>query len=219
MNKKIKGIFELILIIAAFLFSSYIIQTNLLFLENLVTNDILGMIIYLILEISSIVIAPITTIPLIVIATNLWGWIATGILNIIGWMIGSWIAFIIARKYGIKIIRKFISLEKISEIEKKIPRKNIFWSIVLLRMIIPTDVLSYALGIFTKIKIRTYLLATLIGITPIAFLISYLGGIDIYIQIILVLIAGIILILFWILKLTCKKCSKLIKKNKNKKFI
>lgn len=214
MNKKIKGVLELIIVIAAFLFSSYIIQSNLLLIESLVTNDILGMMIYLILEIASIVIAPITTIPLIVIATNLWGWFATGILNIIAWMIGSWIAFIIARKYGVKIIKKFISIKKISEIEEKIPKKNLFWSIVLLRIIIPTDVLSYALGIFTKIKTRTYLLATLIGITPIAFLISYLGSIDIYIQIILVLIAAIILILFWILKLTCKKCSKLIKKNK-----
>ena len=213
MDKKIKGLLEILVVVLAFLFFSYLIQSNLDFFERLVTNNLIGMIVYVLLEISSIVIAPITTFPLIIVASNLWGWFLAGVLSITGWMIGAWIAFVIARKYGVKIIRKFISLENVHKIEKKIPREHLFWSVVLLRILIPTDVLSYALGIFTKMKTKNYLLATLIGITPFAFIFAYLGGVPIKYQIILFLIAGILILIGWITKLTCKKCMDIFRRN------
>ena len=139
------------------------------------------------------------------------GWMLTGILNIVGWMIGSWIAFIIARKYGVKLVKKFISIEKTHEIENKIPKEHLFWSVVLLRVIIPIDILSYALGLFTKMSTRSYLLATLIGITPFAFIWAYLGGFPFKYQAILFLIIGILISLGWIVKLVCKKCANIFK--------
>lgn len=212
MNKQIKGILEAIAVVIVFLGFSYLIQSNLDFFQGLVTNNLTGMFIYFILEVASIVVAPVTTLPLVVVATNLWGWIATGILNFVGWFIGSWIAFVIARKYGVRIVRKFISIEKIHEIEQRIPRKHLFWSVVLLRTAIPADVLSYALGIFTKMKLKRYLLATAIGIAPFAFLLAYFGGIRIEYQILLFLIVGILIAIGWITKLTCKKCVEFVQK-------
>lgn len=187
MKKQIKGLIEVLIIVVLFLFFSYVVQSNLEFLEGLVTNNFIGMFIYLILEISSIVIAPVTTLPLVIIAANLWGWILTGILNIIGWMIGSWMAFLIARKYGVDVIKKFISINKIHEVENRIPKEHLFWSVVLMRIIIPVDILSYALGIFTKMSMKSYLLATLIGITPFAFAWAYFGRVNIQYQLILFL--------------------------------
>ena len=73
MEKRIKGILEVLSVVIVFLFFSYIIQSNFAFLEGLVTNDFVGISIYFLLEISSIVIAPVTTLPLVVFATNLWG--------------------------------------------------------------------------------------------------------------------------------------------------
>ena len=215
MDRRLKRIAEVLAVVIAFLFFSYIIQSNLEFLESLVTNNFIGILIYLFLEISSIVIAPVTTLPLIIIATNLWGWFFTGILNVVGWFIGSWLAFIIGRKYGVQIVRRFISIQKIYEIERKIPKEHLFWSVVLLRVVVPADVISYALGIFTKMKTKDYLLATLIGITPFAFIWAYFGGIDFYYQVILFLVAGILILIGWITKLVCRKCVEFVNKRRN----
>ena len=205
----------MLIIVVLFLFFSYVVQSNLEFLEGLVTNNFIGMFIYLILEISSIVIAPVTTLPLVIIAANLWGWILTGILNIIGWMIGSWMAFLIARKYGVDVIKKFISINKIHEVENRIPKEHLFWSVVLMRIIIPVDILSYALGIFTKMSMKSYLLATLIGITPFAFAWAYFGRVNIQYQLILFLALGVLILLIWIIKITCKRCAYFVRRKRS----
>ncbi len=206
MNKQIKGLIEILIVVFVFLFLSYIIQQNIELFESFVTSNFIGIIVYILIEIASIVIAPITTLPLIVVASNLWGWFFAALLSIIGWSIGAWIAFILARKYGVKIIQKFISLEKINKIERKIPKEHLFWTVVLLRIATPTDVLSYALGIFTKMKTRDYIIATIIGITPLAFLFAYLGAIPILYQLMLFLTGGILIIIGWILKIGLRKC-------------
>ena len=192
MDKRIKGILEVLVVVIVFLFFSYLIQSNLEFLGEFVTNDFVGMLIYFLLEVLSIVIVPVTTLPLVVIASNLWGGFLTGVLNVVGWTIGGWIAFMIARKYGVKIVKKFISIKKINEIENKIPKEHLFWSVILLRVVIPMDILSYALGIFTRMNVGSYLLATFIGIIPFAFIWAYFGGINFYYQLILFLIVGIL---------------------------
>ena len=53
--------------------------------------------------------------------------------------------------------------------------KNPFWSVVLLRLVVPMDVISYVLGLFTDIGWLKYAAATAIGLTPSAFLLAYLG--------------------------------------------
>lgn len=200
MKTKTKEIIEISIIIALFIFFSYLVQENLNFFEGLMINDIFGIIIFIFIEVSSIVIAPVTTLPLISVASNLWGWLLTGIISVFAWTLGSWIAFIIGRKYGVKIIKKFVSLEGVYKIEKKIPHKHLFWSVVLLRLIIPIDILSYALGIFTKIKTRTYLLATIVGTTPFAFVWAYLGTMRFYYQICALLIAVVIFLIGFIIR-------------------
>lgn len=205
LNKKLKGIIEFLIIVLVFLLFSYIVQENLEFFEAFVTNNLIGIIIYVLIEISSIVIAPITTLPLIAAASNLWGWIFTGFISVFAWTIGSWIAFFIGRKYGVLIIKKFLSIEQVYKIEKKIPKQHLFWSVVFLRMIIPVDVLSYALGIFTKMSTRNYIIATIIGITPFAFALAYLGTIPFIYQIISFLIASIIILIGWFFKVKFKK--------------
>ena len=64
-------------------------------------------------------------------------------------------------------------LEKVHLIEKLIPQRNIFLSVIFLRMAIPVDVLSYALGLFSSISFKLYFVATLVGVSPFAFIFSY----------------------------------------------
>lgn len=193
MNPKIRSFIEISLIILLFVLFSYIIQSNLDLFKSYIGSNLQGMLIYVLISIIAIVIAPISTMPMIPVASNLWGGFTAGVLSIIGWTIGSMIAFIIARKYGVKIVKWIIPIEKIARFEKSLPEENIFWTIVFLRMVIPVDILSYALGLFSKMKTNRYFFATLIGVTPFAFVFAYLGKLPIYYQGIAFAVAIIIL--------------------------
>ncbi|MAH03199.1 hypothetical protein CMI39_00220 [Candidatus Pacearchaeota archaeon] len=195
MDQKTKSIIEVFFIILIFIVLSYIVQTNLEYFKDIIGDGFVGMFFYVLITIIAVVVAPVTAMPfLLPIAANLWNWVFVAILSIIAWTIGAIIAFILARIYGVRIVKKFVSIDKITKFEKMIPKKNIFWSVVFLRMVIPVDILSYALGIFSKISIRSYLLATLIGVAPFAFILSYLGQMPFYYQIVAFLIAIIIII-------------------------
>lgn len=189
MKDKNKTFIEIILIILFFIIISYIVQTNIISITGIIGGGFFGMFFYVILVITAIVIAPISSVPLIPLASSIWGWFISAILSIIGWTIGSIIAFVLARKYGVPLISKFISINKINKLEKLVPKENVFWSIVFLRMSIPVDILSYALGLFSKITLKHYFLATLIGVTPFAFVFAYAGTISFYYQIFALVIA------------------------------
>jgi len=194
-SEKSKSFIGLFIILALFILSSYFVRNNIDFIENLIGNDFLGILIYILISITAIVIAPISMMPLIPVASNLWGWFFAGIINIIGWTLGSVIVFFISRKYGVKLIKRFVSLKKINEFESKIPKENLFIDIVLLRMILPIDILSYALGLLSKVDFKTYVLATIIGVTFFAFVFSFLGTISIYYQLIGFFVVGLIVVL------------------------
>ena len=182
----------LILIIFLFLFTSYLVQKNIIFFESLFVFPFLGMLIYVGLNIFETVFAPLSVFPTIPMASHLWGPVVTALLSIFAWTVGAIIAFALARRYGRPLVENIFSFKKIQHIESLLPERNIFLGIVLLRMVVPVDVLSYALGIFTHIRWKTYILATLMGITPGAFIFAYVGGLSLVSQIIAFFIAGIL---------------------------
>lgn len=164
-------------VILLFVISSWLVQANLEAIAGLIGDGIGGMAIYVLVSIATIVLAPVATIPLIPIASGLWGGFVTGILNIGSWLIGAMIAFSLARFIGIRFVRKMVPLDRLERLEKRIPEQGKFWTIVLLRMIIPVDILSYALGLFSRVRPTLYFWATLMGIIPFAFILAYAGEI------------------------------------------
>lgn len=162
-------------------------------LKSLVQHDqILGMFIYVFLNTLSVVIAPLSTLPLIPLASTIWGWAISGILSVIGWLLGAEIAFLLARYFGKPLIQKIISIQKIEEFEKQIPEKNLFFTVVFLRMFVSVDLLSYALGIFSNMKNTQYIFATLLGILPSAFIYAYTGTLPFVYQIAALLFGSIV---------------------------
>ena len=132
-----------------------------------------GMIVYVAITIVAVVIAPVSTLPLLPVAVGLWGSLVAALLSIFGWTIGAIVAFFLARRFGRPVIHKFVDLHKVEQFEKALPEQHIFWSLVFLRMALPVDVLSYAAGLFTKINFSTYFSSTILGIMPFAFVFSY----------------------------------------------
>ena len=214
MNDRTKSAFGIFIIIVSFILVSYFVQNNMDDLRRFIGFSYFGMVFYIIILILETVIAPVSAVPLVPLASNLWGWFLTAILSIIGWTLGAMITFFIAREYGVPLIKKFISLEKIEKYEKMIPKGNIFWSIVFLRMAVPVDLLSYALGLFSRINFKTYTFATFLGVMPFAFAFAYLGTLPLTYQIVSFVIGMEIILIGYVMRLLYKTREK---KRKNQK--
>ena len=194
MHPKTKSFLAALFVIFLFVLVSYYTKQNIEFLKELIGNDFRGILIYILITIFAIVFAPVSMMPLIPLASNLYGVFYAVAINIIGWTIGSFIVFFICRKYGVSIIKKFVSLNEIYKWENKIPKKRVFFTLILLRMTIPVDILSYALSLLTKINFKTYATPPIIGIIPFAFVFSYLGTIPLIYQIIGFIIIGFVVV-------------------------
>jgi uncharacterized membrane protein YdjX (TVP38/TMEM64 family) len=151
------------------------VNGSLSFLQEVVHESKgMGMILYVLLLAAAVVI-PFFNFPAFLLAGALWPPPIAATLGILGWSMGAAVVFYVVRTVKKPLLRRFISLNKIEEYERRISNVEKFWNIVLLRMFVPVDVLSYALALFTKISFMRYMTATIIGITPFAIIFSY-GG-------------------------------------------
>lgn len=181
MRKK-KFIIGVIILILVFFAVSYFVQKNTGLLESYLKDDLSGKLIYICILIVSAVFAPVDVIFLMPVVSSSWGWLSAGLLSLIGWTIGSAVVFILSRKYGVRLIRNNSSLKKLMKYERLMPQTHVFVGIVFLRIAVPVDLVSYAIGIFTNIKFPVFLIATFIGFIPLAFFMAYLGTLPLVIQ-------------------------------------
>ncbi|MCK4540095.1 TVP38/TMEM64 family protein [Candidatus Parcubacteria bacterium] len=169
-----KEIVLLFLIILLFIASSYLSKRYLSSPENFIfLKGIEGVFIFILVIMAAVVIAPFETLPLLPVAASFWGPNKAAFYAIIGWTFGSIIAFYIARVFGEKLVCKFANKIDIDKWRGKLPKKNLFWLVIFARFVLPVDIISYVVGLFTKMPFKWYLLATIIGITPFAFIFSY----------------------------------------------
>ncbi len=145
-------------------------------LEAWIENHaLLGAAAYVTVVALSVVLLPFSSLPLLPLATRTYGVWLTGVLSSAGWWIGCLIAFQIAR-LGRRYLERVTSLESVDRLERKVPKDVSFSGIVILRMIFPVDLVSYALGLLKGLRFSTYAIASLVGIIPFAFVWSYAGG-------------------------------------------
>ncbi len=173
---KISAYLSLAVVIILFIMISFIGQYYLEYFKNFIGREVFGIVSYILVIIFLTILAPLSSLPLIPLGSALFGPFFNALFNIVSWSIASATIFFICRKYGVPIVKRIVSLDKIKKAEEKISEKREFWSLVFLRMVIPVDILSYALGLFSKISFSRYILSTIIGITPFAFVFSYLGS-------------------------------------------
>lgn len=207
MSKKIerneikKIVFSSGTIALLFVASAWIFQLYQPLLENMVKNEsTLGMFVYVLIFILSIVFLPISSMPLIPIGAKIWGVYLTTILSAGGWTIGAMIAFYLSRHFASPYVVKLLGTKKIQKIEKMIPEENIFLTIFFLRAVTPFDGLSYGLGLIPRVKTRTFFFATALGLLPFCFLIAILGSLP-AIWLSLGLLLAVIFFLFGIYRL------------------
>jgi len=97
-NRKIvSGILGIIAIGVFFVGATLVADTYHEELQRMVrVSGPLGMISYVFITALAIVVAPLSTLPLIAIAVSAWGLIIAGFLSVVGWVVGSQIAFVFA---------------------------------------------------------------------------------------------------------------------------
>ncbi|MBI3336103.1 TVP38/TMEM64 family protein [Candidatus Peregrinibacteria bacterium] len=143
--------------------------------DGIRAEPLLGALLYITLLIASVVLLPFSSLPLLPLAARIFGVWMTGVLSIIGWWLGCLIAFQIAR-LGRSVLERFVSFAVVDRLERRIPPDINFAGIVMLRMILPVDLTSFALGLLKNLRFSTYAVASLLGIMPFAFVWSYAGG-------------------------------------------
>lgn len=132
-----------------------------------------GIVMYILIMASSIVIAPLGTGFLLPIAVQSFGPFLAGVYSIAGWTLGSLVAFGVVRFLKYEFFNKAKILQQIIAKEQTIPRWYFYLLVLLFRMSLPVDVVSYALALATKISFPMYALLTVVGITPTTFLFTY----------------------------------------------
>ncbi|MFC1686164.1 TVP38/TMEM64 family protein [Nanoarchaeota archaeon] len=196
-KERFKSIFGIFLIIISFMVISYLVQTNTDLFKQYLDVGLLGMIVFVFILALSIIVAPISAVSLFPLASSLWGWVLAGVLGTIGWTIGAVVAFMLARKYGVTLVEKVLPSKKIYRFEKVISGRNLFWTVIVLRMFIPVDGVSYLMGLFSKMSLKSYTLATVIGLVVFSFAVAYLGSVPFYYQLFFAVIF-LFLFLIWL---------------------
>lgn len=130
---------------------------------------------FVLLFVVATVFPPITIMPIIPLLAPVFGPFMTGVLSIIGWTLGAMCAFLIARYLGRPLILRYISMKGIDKIVAYIPSSAHFLVIIIMRMTLPVDLASYALGFTRTVRFVPYTIATALGVSYFSFVFAYAG--------------------------------------------
>jgi uncharacterized membrane protein YdjX (TVP38/TMEM64 family) len=196
---KLWGVFGVFCFVFLLVSLSYLIQGHIGFFERLLGEDFLGLAIFIFLNVAGIVFAPLTVIPLVVVVAGVWGGFVASLSVWIAWVLGSVFSFLLARVVGVRVISRFISMNELYKFEKRFSFVSSFWGVFFLRMIIPVEILSYGLGIFSQIGFWRYTVASMLGLIPVSIVFGYLGVLDFVFQLVLGLIVlnGFLIVIIW----------------------
>lgn len=135
----------------------------------------LGPLVYMGLLTISVVISPIPSAPLAMVAGAIWGPVLAGVYSVIGGFLGGVIAYFIGYSLGRSAVKALTG----KAIYFSAQRGEVFlgWMIFVTRLlpILSFDLISYGAGM-TGLSFPIYAVATLLGMIPSTFLITYLGS-------------------------------------------
>lgn len=174
-----------ILILAAVVYSYFsqglifsLIYSDTDSVANFITSfGIFAEMIFVLIVVLEVVIAPMPPLILYIVAGLLFGGFIGGVLTLLGNLIGAFIDFKISRNLGKRSVEKNINKNLKRKFDNFFEKYGAF-SIFILRInpLTTSDIVSYLAG-FTKIKTRSFLIATGLGLIPLIFIQTYLGDI------------------------------------------
>lgn len=151
------------------------------------------------------VLMPVTAMPVVPVVAPVFGPFLTGVLSVLGWTAGAAVAFLLARRFGRPLLARYVPLGQLDTALERIPPETRFMTIILIRMTLPVDIMSYALGLVRAVPFVPYLIATAIGVTWFSFAFAYAGNAFFTMNRPLLLVVGstslVLFIVCWVLLL------------------
>ncbi len=137
-------------------------------------GGVYGMTAYVV-SIAVIALVPLaTTLPLVPIAVTVWGNIVASLLTILAWIVSASVAFYLARRFGRRIVTRYIPMEHIQNFHNLVPRGNLLTAVFLFGLFgAPIDLLSYVIGMFTKLEYRSFITMFVLGLIPFIVFLTY----------------------------------------------
>ena len=191
--KNIKSILISVFVIGFFILASWLSHRYALELSQLTLTGVYGELAYVLISIFGALAAGISSTPLIPLALAIWGEGATIVMTATGWTLGSLLAFLLSRRFGEKLVCRIVNVCDLEDYKDRINSKGLFWKLLLARIFLPVDLLSYAIGLFTKMHWLNFLVATFLGSTLFTILAIYASELSIVTQIFL----GIVFLLIF----------------------
>jgi len=134
----------------------------------------LGVVVFVGTSVVAVLLPMATNLPLLPVAVLAWGPWWTALLLLLGWVLGAALSFWLGRHARETILRRFPSVQRHAGIDRLIDPRHRIVSLVMLRMTFPVDVLSYALGLFSRsTTLAENTLSTALGAAPFALLFSW----------------------------------------------
>lgn len=147
--------------------------------QALQRHAVAGIVVFVASSAIAVVLPLASNLPLVPLAVLAWGPGWTALLLLLGWIAGSAIAFVFGRHARGWILRRFPSVQRHADIDRLIHPDHRLLSLVSLRMTFPVDVLSYALGLFSRSTTLAEVMAsTAIGAAPFALLFAWFPGLS-----------------------------------------
>lgn len=128
------------------------------------------------LHILQVITAPIPGTAIDAVNGLLYGpWLGT-LYSMIGLMTGSWIAMLLARRFGRPLVERYVAAETIARLDDYVERYgSLFIFLVFLVPFLPDDALCFIAGL-TPIPIFELMLLALLGRSPGVFFANFLGS-------------------------------------------
>lgn len=139
--------------------------------DMLSANARLGIVVFIATSALAVLMPLLTNLPLVPFAVLAWGPAWTAAMLLLGWVVGAALSFTLGRHAGARVLRHFPSVKRHADIDRLIDPRHRMVSLVLLRMTFPVDVLSYALGLFSRnTTLAENVVSTAVGAAPFAVL-------------------------------------------------
>lgn len=171
--------------------------------DMLSANARLGIVVFVVTSAVAVLMPMLTNLPLVPFAVLAWGPWWTALLLMLGWMVGATLSFTLGRHARELILRYFPAVQRHADIDRLIHPHHRMGSLVLLRMTFPVDVLSYALGLFSRSTTLTEsVLSTAIGAAPFALLFALLPTLSATAQLMVFGASTLVFVLYllWLLR-------------------
>jgi uncharacterized membrane protein YdjX (TVP38/TMEM64 family) len=217
-------IFLLLIAILVLLYFSYTYKGVLYLIVNQDADslvaffDSLGVfaeVIFVLIVILEVVVAPLPPLALYIAGGILFGAFTGGTIILFANLIGSFIDFKIARHYGRRFVAKKVD-EKLRKKFDNFSQKYGGFAIFLLRInpLTTTDLVSYLAGL-SKMKLKSFLIWTAVGLIPLIYIQTYFG--DFFVKennflftlVIIISIIYLFVLIYFIINMFFKKSQKI----------